>query len=265
MDRHLDCERDPIGKGKALMMKLSELTPPIVIAHRGFKMKYPENTMASFEAAIGAGVKMIELDVTLSRDRRIIVIHDDTLDRTTNGTGRASDYSLSELKALDAGSWFDPSFKDERLPALEEVIDAFGNQITLNIEIKESAHEPSGPPDAIEKQVMDLVLEKKLLDSVLFSSFDQRVLARIRELSSQAHLSFLTEIPPYEGILGILRKISAFSWNPDYRTLLYSHIQKIHYAGFRVIPFTINDKTIVKKFLEAGIHGFFTDDPTLQS
>ena len=243
-------------------MNLSELTPPIIIAHRGFKMKYPENTMTAFKAALEAGAKMIELDVTLSRDRHVIVIHDDTLDRTTNGSGLARDHTIAELKKLDVGTWFSPSFKNERLPTLEEVLDVFGNQVAINIEIKESAHEPIATPDAIENQVLEMVLKKELLESILFSSFDPRVLLRMRKLSAEAHLSYLTEGPPHENILNFLRKISAFSWNPDYQTLLFAHIQKIHYAGFRVIPFTINDTTIVKKLLKAGIHGCFTDDPT---
>ena len=87
---------------------------PWIVGHRGYRARYPENTLVGFEAAISAGVAMIELDVMLSRDRRIIVIHDSTLDRTTNGFGDVADKTLAELKMLDAGGWFDPHVATER-------------------------------------------------------------------------------------------------------------------------------------------------------
>ncbi|MBU0994288.1 MAG: glycerophosphodiester phosphodiesterase [Proteobacteria bacterium] len=247
------------------MTRLNELKHPLVIAHRGFRQKYPENTLVSFEAAVREGVEMIELDVTLTQDRKMVIIHDDTLDRTTNGKGNVSDHPLSELKKLDAGSWFSPGFKGERLPTLEDVLDAFAGKVAINIEIKKSAHEPLNPLDAIEKQVLDLLERKNVMDSVLISSFEKNVLFRIRELNAHVPISFLTEIPPYDEITGILKKLSAYSWNPDYRTILYAHVQKMRYAGFHVIPFTINTPIIAKKFIEAGIHGFFTDDPTIMA
>ena len=116
-------------------MKFSEIKRPLVIAHRGYREKYPENTLAAFNAAVDAGAPMIELDVSLTKDRKLIVIHDDTLDRTTDGIGPVSEYTLAELKRFDAGSWFGTCFKDEQLPALEEVFDAVGGQVLLNIEI----------------------------------------------------------------------------------------------------------------------------------
>jgi len=109
----------------------SDLQKPAIIAHRGCKRFYPENTIASFEAAINARAHMIELDVTFSKDRELIVIHDDTLDRTTNGSGFVQERELAVIKALDAGSWFDPSFKGEKVPTLEEVINCCGEMCRI--------------------------------------------------------------------------------------------------------------------------------------
>ena len=247
------------------MVTIAELKAPVVIAHRGFRSKYPENTLTAFDAALEAGAPMIELDVTLSKDRKIVVIHDDTLDRTTNGTGNVREFSLAQLKGLDAGSWFDPRFATETMPTLEEVVDLVKGRGTINIEIKQSAYEDSDPPDSIEKQVMDLIEEKNIKDAVLVSSFEKEVLFRMRRLDNRIPLSFLTEIPYYEGILSLLRQIDAYSWNPDYRTVLHAHIQKIHYAGFKVMPFTINSKAVALRLMEAGISGFFTDNPNILS
>ena len=135
--------------------------PSWIIGHRGYPAKYPENTLAAFEAAIEAGAVMIELDVMLSRDRKVVVIHDATLDRTTNGKGSVADLTLAELKQLDAGSWFDAQFVGQQIPELSEVLDLVNGRAYVNIEIKSNAYEAHHPPDAIEKQVVDWLRQKK--------------------------------------------------------------------------------------------------------
>ena len=113
---------------------------------------------------------MIELDVMLSRDRKVVVIHDATLERTTNRHGAVNDYTMEELKKLDAGSWFDARFADQRLPELSEVLDLANGRTRVNLEIKAQAYENRHPQDAIEKQVVDMVKQKNLQDAVLISS-----------------------------------------------------------------------------------------------
>ena len=101
---------------------LEQIKRPWVVAHRGYRGSYPENTLVAFEAAIRANTDMIELDVSLTRDRIPVVIHDNTLDRTTNGSGPVSEHTLAELKELDAGSWFSTKFSGEAIPTLEELL-----------------------------------------------------------------------------------------------------------------------------------------------
>ena len=109
----------------------------IVLAHRGYSAKAPENTMAAFELALAVGADGIELDVHMTRDGEIVVIHDDTLDRTTNGKGPVSDQTMAELRELDAGSWFSPEFAGERIPTLKLVLELIKDKdVLLNIEIK---------------------------------------------------------------------------------------------------------------------------------
>jgi len=247
-------------------MKITfDLTFPVVIAHRGFKRKYPENTITAFEAAIDAGANMIELDVTLSKDREVIVIHDDTLNRTTNGKGSVRRYSLAELKRFDAGSWFDPRFKGEQIPTLGEVLNLVKNRILLNIEIKKSAYESDNPYDSIEKQVLRLVSMTGCLDSVLFSSFAPAVLKRIVKLENRSRIAFLTEKPLTQKVWKYCKDLSPFSWNPDYRSVTESRVQEMHGKNIRVFPYTVNSFSDAKRLVEMGVDGFFTDDPALMT
>ena len=134
---------------------------PLIAAHRGFSAQYPENTMASFEAAVQAGAHMIELDVTLSRDEEVVVIHDDTVDRTSDGSGPVRAFTLRELKQLDAGRWFQPRFSGEKIPALKEVLAAFKDRIWINIEIKPQDPLSNVPAGRIEEKVARNRLKKQ--------------------------------------------------------------------------------------------------------
>ncbi|MGE5258214.1 MAG: glycerophosphodiester phosphodiesterase, partial [Hyphomicrobiales bacterium] len=153
-------------------LNLTRFPRPLLIGHRGYPARFPENTLASFQGAMQAGCDMIELDVTLTRDRKVVVIHDDTLNRTTNGNGAVSKHTLAEIKQLDAGSWFDPQFSAERVPEIDELIQLTANRCLLNIEIKTSAFEADYPEDAIERQVVKLVKTSQAMGRVIISSFD---------------------------------------------------------------------------------------------
>ena len=112
---------------------------PLVIAHRGASGYAPENTMAAFRKAVDMGVTEVETDVHLTKDGRLVLLHDHTLDRTTDGTGAPGDFALAELKRLDAGGWFDAAFAGERLIALDELLAAFGDALTYHVELKDPA------------------------------------------------------------------------------------------------------------------------------
>ena len=113
-----------------------ETKAPIVIAHRGFSSEYPENTVTSFEAAVSAGFNYIELDIHLTADSVIVVMHDETVNRTTNGEGNIRDLYLEEIKSLDAGSWFDSNSPSEQVPTLKEILVKFENRVHIFVEIK---------------------------------------------------------------------------------------------------------------------------------
>jgi glycerophosphoryl diester phosphodiesterase len=145
---------------------------PYVVAHRGISGKVPENTLAAFSRACETpGIDMIELDVRLSGDDHVIVLHDRTLQRTSTGNGAARNYSIAELKEFDAGSWFDPTFSKERIPTLEEVLVLVNKRRWVNIELKSDFFFPE-KHGHLERRVLDCVRSLGYYDHVLFSSFN---------------------------------------------------------------------------------------------
>src|SRR5699024_8402340 len=167
--------------------KRSVYMNPLIMAHRGASGNAPENTMAAFQLAVDEGADGIELDVHLSKDGEIVVIHDDTLNRTTNGTGNVHEKDLAELKTYDAGSWFDPKFSEERIPLLQEVIDILPESVFLNIEIKNSPIVHTG----IEQKLVDLLGKNNRLNDTLISSFDHESLYTIKKLAPELKIGII--------------------------------------------------------------------------
>jgi glycerophosphoryl diester phosphodiesterase len=163
---------------------LTMRTRPIVIAHRGFSAEAPENTLASVRAAIAAGADMIEVDVTLTADGEVVVIHDDTLDRTTDGSGLVVAHSLEQLLRLDAGAWFARRFRGERIPTLAQVLDEVRGRILINVEIKPEAV-GERTEGGIAERVVRLIEERDMRDQVIVSSFEPRALLQIDEVDPE--------------------------------------------------------------------------------
>jgi len=243
-----------------------DIDRPLCWAHRGFSARNPENTLASFQAALDAGaegIELDELDVTLSRDGRMIVIHDETLDRTTDGSGPVSGLSLDELRALDAGSWYGPEFAGQRLPLLTEVLDLVGGKMLVNIEIKpEAAWVRTGEP--VEKQVLDVVRERGLMDSVLVSSFDYGVLIRLRGLDEDIRLGALfTGQEENVDFRALIAAIDAFSLHFRAAELSQDVAELFHDDGVRLYCWTEawdDESEAVAHCLAVGADGVFAND-----
>ena len=234
---------------------------PFIIAHRGYSARYPENTLVAFQAALDAGADMIELDVSFSRDRQLVVIHDDILERTTNGKGQVDGYDLEDLKTLDAGAWFHPHFYGEHIPTLEDVLDLVGSYSGTNIEIKSSAYEANQPSDAIERQVVDLIIRKDLMDSVIVSSFEWKILENIRRIDRTIQIALLSEESADRNSVAECRRLDASSWHQDHKKLDENQVVLMHEAGLRVFAYTVNSQKRFRKLLKMGVDGVFTDDP----
>lgn len=153
---------------------------PIVVAHRGSSGSAPENTLTAIHRAVEQGADMVEVDVRMTRDFFLVVLHDQDIRRTTNGEGLVWDYTLQELRTFDAGSWFSPKFKGERIPTLRQVMDALPPHVALNIEVK-----TDGEPRkrlAMEEATILAIMEKKMEDRTIVSSFDHDYLKRFHHL-----------------------------------------------------------------------------------
>jgi len=242
------------------LVDLTRFPRPLLIGHRGYPARYPENTLAAFEGAIQAGCDMIELDVTLTRDRKVVVIHDDTLDRTTSGKGPVRELALEEIKRLDAGSWFDPRFRTERVPELVEVLRLTAGRCLLNIEIKTSAFEADFPGDAIERQVVESVKIDRAKDRVVISSFDRRILERIAAMEDPPDVAFISDHRADRRVLDMLVAMKALSWHPRFKILTRDQVDMLHAAGIKVFPWAINTPQEARKVLALGVDGLICNE-----
>jgi glycerophosphoryl diester phosphodiesterase len=239
--------------------------PPWFIAHRGYRARYPENTLVAFQAALDAGVQMIELDVALSRDRKLVVIHDATLERTTNGEGAVKEHTLAQLKQLDAGGWFHPRFAGEHLPELSEVLDLADGQVLINIEIKPHAYEPHHPPDAVERQTVELVCRRNIAERVLISSFDLNLLKYIATLEHAPALGLISRNPADKHTLENCEQLNAVSWHPNHQILTPDQVKTMHAHAIRVFPYNADTSEEIARVLEMDVDGVISSDPLLSN
>ena len=206
---------------------------------------------------------MIELDVMLTKDRKMVVIHDATLERTTDGRGPVSNYTFQKLKELDAGSWFHPRFAGERLPALEEVLDLVSDRTLVNIEIKACAYEAQQPADSIERQIIELVKRNNLRTSVLISSFEWKILENIVSMDNALHVALLSKYPADEDNVGLCERLKVFSWHPNCGELKYEQVRIMHEAGIRVFPYNVDSQEEYQQMIQMDVDGVITSDPVM--
>jgi len=233
--------------------------PVLVTAHRGFSGDAPENTLAAFKKAMEVGSDMIELDVRFSKDGKIVVIHDNTLERTTSGQGQVTDYTLQELKKLDAGSWFGPRFAQEGIPTLKEVLELAKGKIPLNIEIKDA---PEGQYKIVDlaEQALREAHDAGMAGQVIFSAFNPSALERIRERNPPSWVALL-----YHRDWNSLREVTggrAFSvLNLRHSFLTREKIGRIHREGMKVNTYTVNSEEEMEQFIRWGVDGIITNHP----
>ena len=238
-----------------------DLNRPTIFAHRGSCKYAPENTLAAFKLAVQQGAHGIELDAKLTADGQVVVIHDDTVDRTTNGTGRVRASTLHDLQGLDAGSKFDPTFQSEKIPTLAEVFETIGKQIFINVELTNYA----SPIDDLPDKVISLVKQYGLEKSVMFSSFNFIGLIRARRLLPEIPLGLLT----FQGLADITLRSRLVHFNPllalhpAYEDVTPKLIQFAHRAKCRIHAYTVNQPEVMHSLFTSGIDGIFTDDPLL--
>ncbi len=238
-----------------------QLPKPVLFAHRGSCAHAPENTLAAFDLALRQGAPAIELDAKLSADGHVIVIHDQTVDRTTNGAGDVRALTLAQLKALDAGSKFSPQFAGEPIPTLKEVFDAVGKRLLINVELTNYA----SPTDALLPKVVELVRECGLEEWVLFSSFHPLNMWRARRLLPAVPRGFLL-LPGQARTFAfrlIERLLSPEYVHPYFSDVTRQYVQAQHLQGRGVNVWTVNQPDEMRRLFGCQVDGMISDDPLL--
>jgi len=233
----------------------------MIIAHRGFSGIAPENTLTAFKKAIEIGADMIELDVLLSKDGELIVIHDKTVNRTTNGKGKVSDFNLSELKKLDAGSWFKKHFSGEKIPTLEEVFDLARDKIQINIEIKKDGFNPHKKNGGVEEKVVKLIEKYNMTSQVIVSSFNPLIVQRIKEFNPEIPTALLYQYRINKGLIKVFNNLHINAVNPGKRFFTKKTSIEVHQSDLKINIYTINQKREMKKFIKMGVDGIITNYP----
>lgn len=232
---------------------------PLIIAHRGAAGEAPENTLASFKLAVEQECDAIELDIHLSADDEIVVCHDATIDRTTNGSGVIREMKVEELKQYDAGSWFSPKFKDEKIPLLEEVLDIIPKEVLINIEIKNI---PMFYPE-IEEKVLDLLIEKGRVETAIISSFDHQCLKKMKLMNDKLKVGLLYSCNLVNDVdyVKLFGEAEVYSMHPSRKILSKDDVVRLVENQLEVYPYTINDEALAKDLLDYGVTGLITDYP----
>ncbi|PZE19821.1 glycerophosphodiester phosphodiesterase [Paenibacillus xerothermodurans] len=229
---------------------------PLIIAHRGAKGMAPENTLAAFRLALSQGCQGIELDIHLTADDHIVVCHDSTLDRTTNGSGAIVNQTLMEIQAYDAGGWCADEYKGEIVPTLDEVFELVPQTVMINIEVKNAY---SG---RIECKLIDLLRQRGRVEDVVISSFDHKCIRRIKQMEPRLKIGLLYQanlLDPVAYARGF--DVEVYSLHPQFQMLDAEDVQQAVAQGLRVYPFTANSEKDLSRLMEMGVSGIITDFP----
>ncbi|OMF67579.1 glycerophosphodiester phosphodiesterase family protein [Paenibacillus sp. FSL R5-0766] len=215
----------------------------LCVAHRGFSSIAPENTMAAFLMAMERPeVQWMELDVQLSRDGVPVVIHDFTVDRTTNGKGLVRETDWADLQRLDAGAWKNKSYKGERIPELSELLDRSCGRVRLNIELKTQGDMYPGLPAAVIHEVR----KRHMQNDVVITSFEPAALIEVKKLAPEIQTGLIIDARPGD-LLTALRQMNCTFLSIGYTNVDKSLMNEMRSAGIRVMAWTVDDKTIMKK------------------
>jgi glycerophosphoryl diester phosphodiesterase len=225
----------------------------MVIAHRGASSYAPENTLAAFDLAVEMRVRHIELDVALTSDNHIVVIHDDKVDRTTNGSGLVTSHTLAALRELDAGSWFGPQFEGERIPAFDEVLARYKGRVHIHTEIK-------GKSPSLSQRTADLIRKHGMERQVTVTSFQN---VRLEEM-----LAYAPELPTGwlvrgvdDSIIAQAHAIRVTQLCPRADTVTPELVHRLHAEGFVARAWGVSTEALMQNVVQAGVEGMTVNFP----
>jgi len=231
------------------------------IGHRGASALAPENTLPAFQLALESGADEVELDVVRCATGEPVVIHNETVANTTEGTGPVQDKSLAELKELDAGSWFDEGFRGTRIPTLDEVFELVGQRLTVNIEIKGR----SIKPDGTEHAVIESIRRHGMADLVIVSSFNPCRLWRVRAEAPELKIAliFSTDNPIYLRQAWFAPVLKVNGLHAFHSMIDNGFVDRAHRRGRWVYGWTVDDTEGMLRLIKTGVDGIVTNNPGL--
>jgi glycerophosphoryl diester phosphodiesterase len=225
----------------------------MVIAHRGASAYAPENTVAAFDLALQLGCRHLELDVDLTRDGHLVVTHDETVDRTTNGTGPAGSQTLAELRALDAGAWFGPQFTGERIPTYAEILERYRGRAHLHTELK-------GRAPYLASGVADLVRQYGMVEHVTVTSFHYQRLVETRAYAPELPTGWLVR-EVSDVTIAQARKLGLTQICPKADRVTPALVRRLHAEGFVVRAWGVVDEALMRQVVDAGADGMTVNFP----
>ncbi|PLR99951.1 glycerophosphodiester phosphodiesterase [Bacillus sp. T33-2] len=229
----------------------------LILAHRGFAAAYPENTMKAFREAALAGADGLELDVQMTRDGQLVVIHDEKVDRTTDGTGYVKDYTYNDLRKLDAGSKWESIQRKEPIPSLEELLDWLTtNEMICNIELKNGIV----PYEGMEEKVIFMVKDHGLSERIIISSFNHYSIVDCYRIAPDIEIAPLL----HEGLYMpwvYAQSIRAKGFHPNFRTATDEIVKASLEHGIAVRPYTVNKEFDISRLFAVNCSAIITDDP----
>jgi glycerophosphoryl diester phosphodiesterase len=235
------------------------MTTPVcmVIAHRGASSYAPENTLAAFDLALQMGVRQIELDVHSTSDGHLVVIHDDTVDRTTNGSGPVASHRLAELWELDAGAWFGATFAGERIPTFDAVLERYKGRVHIHTELK--GHTPS-----LSQRTADLIRQHGMVEQVTITSFQKVRLEEIRAYAPELTTGWLVGEVSDAMIAPIIvqaRAMGLAQLCPRANTVTPELVRRLHAEGFVVRASGATTEELMQQVVQAGADGMTVNFP----
>ena len=233
-----------------------------IISHRGYSAKYPENTMIAFQKAVECGTHGIELDVQLSKDGEVVICHDETIDRTSNGTGYIKDMTVEELKKYDFGSKFNrinAKYEFQEIPTLREYLEYIKDfEVYTNIELKTNIFKYEG----IQEKVWDLINEFHLEERIMISSFNHHSILEMKEIAPSIKCGFLTMC----GLLNpgsYTKQYSVECYHPFFVSLTEEDIKNCQSEQIEINTYTVNEEKQIRRFVDLKMTNIITDETEL--
>jgi len=240
---------------------LNELPSPLILCHRGAKNYAPENTLVAFKTSLELGADGFELDTQLTSDGHVVVFHDTTVDRTTNGHGKLSRLPLADLRELDAGSSFSEEFRGEKIPTLDEVFEAIGKRAIINVELKNF----STPFDNLAEKVCEVIRHHGIQKNVMFSSFLPWNLKKTARILPDVPRGLITA-KDWRGVWG-----RSFGFNfgnydalhPYLGNVTPQQVHRVHKLKRKINVWVVNREEDLRRLFSWSVDGILTDDPQL--